>query len=94
MTLPTAIDTLKKNPELKEEFDIKHSSDIKNLLINNSTFAIKMAARHLIHLGINKNPPKAIMAYNTGPAKVSSNPKQFHYTKAVYSYAEKFKDKK
>lgn len=93
MTLPTAIDVIKDNPEIKNEFDINSTSDIKFLLMNNATFAIKLTAKRLLQLGINKNPAKAVMAYNTGPAKVSTNPQNFYYTKSVYNYAEKFKEK-
>ena len=90
--LRAAKEVLKEYPKLYSFLPNRSDFEIIKAMKNNSVFAVELASKYLIMLGINKNPAYAITAYNRGPAGAKFvEPSKFHYTRAVYKHRDELR---
>lgn len=89
--LAAAKAVLKQYPEMWKYIQSGTDEEIQARLILDDEFNIRISSKYLLMMGINKNPNRAITAYNVGPGGVNSvdDTENFAYTKGVKSFSEK-----
>ena len=83
---------INKYPELKKYLETDTDEELQAKLILDDKFNIRIASKYLMMMEINKNPDKAITAYNLGKEGSSKvNPSTHKYTQLVKSHIKNIK---
>jgi hypothetical protein len=84
---------MKAFPDMWKYLDTKTDEELQARLILDDHFNIRVTSKYALMMGANKNPDKAITAYNQGPAGAENvNPSTWHYTVGVKQKAKELKN--
>jgi hypothetical protein len=90
--LAAAKAVLRTYPEMWKHMESRTDEEIQARLILDDEFNIMIGSKYLLMMGINKDPSRAITAYNRGPGGVDYvNVATFEYTKNVKNFSAKMK---
>jgi len=93
--LAAAKSVLRTYPDMWKHMDSRTDEEIQAKLILDDEFNIRIGSKYLMMMGINKDPSRAITAYNRGPGGVDYvNVATFEYTNNVKKYSAKMKNQK
>lgn len=94
--LSAAKAVMRSYPEMWKFLESRTDEELQARLILDDQFNIRVSSKYMLLMGINKNPERAITAYNVGPGGVNniSDLSRFNYTIRVKRFTAKMVERK